>query len=465
MPKEELDCLLEEVLSINNRSKESRNSNNYLIQGSYTGKISILKDEFNRMLNIIYEQEAQIREDRIEIGKYFKQIGYKDNELYIRQSELEKAHSQLKEYTKEIENINSELNRKVEELKNLFYFSQEVTSRFEKYDLLKIALKDIVPFIDSSFGAAFICNEKGLKLVDTYYKDSNVFLKVNAEINRFLNKNYFVYDVPIDKVEIYSDIIKNIKIKNIIGDNLSQEFKSLAIAPIVNKDNEVMAVIFLLGDYFDYSEKYLLSCYTNVLRIAFENARLYNDINKMFIDTVKVLANAIEVKDRYTKGHIDRVTDYSVAIAKKMNFDKTNLEKIKIAAALHDIGKIGIPDEILNKPSNLTKEEFDIVKEHPLKGYEIIKDIPALKDISIHVKQHHERIDGTGYPEGLRNKEISLEARIISVADAFDAMTSDRPYRKGMSFNTAVKVLLDNRGSQFDEYVVNVFLSCLQEIK
>ena len=112
------------------------------------------------MLNIIYEQEAQIREDRIEIGKYFKQIGYKDNELYIRQSELEKAHSQLKEYTKEIENINSELNRKVEELKNLFYFSQEVTSRFEKYDLLKIALKDIVPFIDSSFGAALFAMKK-----------------------------------------------------------------------------------------------------------------------------------------------------------------------------------------------------------------------------------------------------------------------------------------------------------------
>lgn len=463
MLKEELDCLLDEVLSINHYLEQTKNNERILIEGTYTGKVSILKNEFNRMLNLIYKQEAQIKEDKLEIGEYTKQIGYKNNELYIRQSELEAANSQLKAYTQEIENINSELNRKVEELKNLFYFSQEVTSTFDKYKLLKIALKDIVPFIDSLFGAAFICNEKGLKLVDTYYKDSSVFLSINSEINKFLNKNYFAYEVSLSEVEIYSNISENSKIKGIIGDKLTQTFTSLAVAPIVNKNSEIIAVIFLLGDYFDDSEKYLLSCYTNVLRIAFENAKLYNDINKMFIDTVKVLANAIEVKDRYTKGHVDRVTDYSVAIAKKMNFDKNDLEKIKIAAALHDIGKIGVPDEILNKPAKLTEEEFDIIKLHPLKGYEIIKDIPALRDISVHVRQHHERIDGKGYPEGLKNEEISLEARIISVADAFDAMTSDRPYRKGMSLKQAVNILLDNKGSQFDEYVVNIFLSYLQE--
>lgn len=465
MPKEELDCLLEEILSINEHFKRAKADDHVLIQGNYTGKISMLKDAFNWMLNTIYEQEAKLQEDRIEIGRYSRQIGHKENELYRRQSELEKAHLQLKAYTKEIESINAELNRKVEELKYLFYFSQEVTSTFERYELLKIALRDIVPFIDGSFGAAFISNEAGLELVDTYYKDTNVFLKVNAEINRLLNKNYLVYELSPNKVEIYYDINQDSRIKRIIGDDLAQFFRSLAIAPIVNKDDEIVAVIFLLGDYFDDSEKYLLSCYTNVLRIAFENAGLYNDINKMFIDTVKVLANAIEVKDRYTKGHVDRVTDYSVAIARKMNYDKSSLEKIKIAAALHDIGKIGVPDEILNKPAKLTKEEFHIVKQHPIKGYEIIKDIPALKDISIYVKQHHERIDGRGYPDGLKNHEITLEARIITVADAFDAMTSDRPYRKGMSLNTAVKILQENKGSQFDEYVVNVFLSCLSELR
>ena len=222
MPKEELDCLLEEILSINEHFKRAKADDHVLIQGNYTGKISMLKDAFNWMLNTIYEQEAKLQEDRIEIGRYSRQIGHKENELYRRQSELEKAHLQLKAYTKEIESINAELNRKVEELKYLFYFSQEVTSTFERYELLKIALRDIVPFIDGSFGAAFISNEAGLELVDTYYKDTNVFLKVNAEINRLLNKNYLVYELSPNKVEIYYDINQDSRIKRIIGDDLAQ---------------------------------------------------------------------------------------------------------------------------------------------------------------------------------------------------------------------------------------------------
>lgn len=464
MLRQELDCLLDEVVSINDNLQENKHKRRLLIEGTYSGNVELLKKQFNHILTMFYKQEMKLEEDEIEIVEYYtKKLKHKNSELFNRQSELEAVHSQLKAYTEEIERINYELNRRVKELKNLFHFSQEVTSNFDIYELLRRALEDIIPFVNSSVGAVFISNENGFKLIDTYYEDSDAYDSSHLILEKSLSKGYLIFNLSIREVQIFSDIRTSSIVNNFVSEKIPDKLKSAAIIPVLNKKKDIKAVIILLGEYFDDNEKYLFNCYSNVLGIALENAKLYNDINKMFFDTVKVLANAIEVKDTYTKGHVDRVTEYAVAIAKRMNFEKSQLERIKIAAALHDIGKIGIPDEILNKPAKLSEEEFKIIKLHPLKGYEIIKDIPALKDISIHVKQHHERIDGKGYPEGLNKEQISLEARIISVADAFDAMTSDRPYRKGMSISKAASILLENKGSQFDEYVVNMFLDYLQE--
>ncbi|WP_058486079.1 HD-GYP domain-containing protein [Defluviitalea phaphyphila] len=467
MLKEELDCLLDEISLISQYLKEDKNKKNFLIEGTYTGSIKILKNKLNNILSMLYEKELQLEEDEMEIIKYTKQLKCKNKELFNRQSEIEAAHSQLKAYTEEIERINLELNKKVEELKNLFQFSQEVTSIFDKYELLKFGLKDIASFTNSSFGLVLISTKSNyFKLIDVYYKNNSIHSIIYPLFKRFINKEgYLRHKLSINDVYIYSRIEEKINLHKVIKSKLNKEISSLAIIPIFNNKKEIIAIIILLSEYFDENEKYLFSCYSNVLGIALENAKLYQDINKMFVDTIKVLANAIEVKDTYTKGHVDRVTEYCVEIAKKMNFSNNQLEKIKIAAVLHDIGKIGIPDDILNKPDKLSKDEFKVVKLHPLKGYEIIKDIPALKDISIYVKQHHERIDGKGYPEGLKDNQITLEAKIIAVADAFDAMTSDRPYRKGMDFIEAANILVENQGSQFDEYVVNIFLEYLKENK
>ncbi|WP_341878156.1 HD-GYP domain-containing protein [Defluviitalea saccharophila] len=464
MQKDELDSFLDELMSIDDYLQNRKNKKRILLEGTYSGKIELVKNEINHILSILYKQEMKFEEDELEIVEYYtKKLKYKNTELYSRQTELEAAHSQLKAYTEEIERINCELNRRVKELRNLFYFSQDVTSNFDKNELLKKALEDIIPFVNSSFGAVFVSQKEGLELVDTYYKDSEIYSIFHPILEKYLKNGYLDYDISLEATQIYSHIRKYPNVPQSICDQLTDKLKAGAIIPVFNKKKEVNAVIVLLGEYFDGSEKYLFNCYANVLGIALENAKLYNDKHQMFFDTVKVLANAIEVKDTYTKGHVDRVTKYSTAIAKKLNFDKNRLEKVRIAAVLHDIGKIGIPDEILNKPARLTEDEFNIIKLHPLKGYEIIKDIPALKDISIHVKQHHERIDGKGYPEGLKANQISLEAKIISVADAFDAMTSDRPYRKGMNIDKAINILVNNRGSQFDEYVVDTFLNYFQE--
>ncbi|OMH40677.1 HD domain-containing phosphohydrolase [Desulfurobacterium indicum] len=167
------------------------------------------------------------------------------------------------------------------------------------------------------------------------------------------------------------------------------------------------------------------------------------------------MVRGIEIRDSYTRGHSERVAFYSKEIAKNMGLNEQQIEKIYMAALLHDIGKIGIPDSILLKPGKLTKKEFEIIKLHPVLSYELLKDIKPLKPIVDSIKYHHERIDGSGYPDGLKGKEIPLPARIIAVADSFDAMTSDRIYRKGMPKEKAIKELISLAGEKYDSDVVH----------
>jgi HAMP domain-containing protein len=159
---------------------------------------------------------------------------------------------------------------------------------------------------------------------------------------------------------------------------------------------------------------------------------------ELFIGTVKGLAAAIDGKDPYTRGHSERVSRFSIAIAQRLGLTDDEVEKIRISALLHDVGKIGIDDSILKKPSALTDEEYEIMKKHPQKGYKIMSQIPAMKEFLPGMYMHHEMVDGNGYPQGLKGDEIPLMGRIVSVADTFDAMTTDRPYQKAMEFDAAL---------------------------
>lgn len=192
------------------------------------------------------------------------------------------------------------------------------------------------------------------------------------------------------------------------------------------------------------------------------DAKIKN-IRDNHIETLGVLINAVEEKDEYTRGHSERVTAISVVLAESMGYDE--IEFIEEAALLHDIGKIGIPEGILNKPGRLTDEEFKIIKTHPEKGERILSTSSKLLRVAKIVRQHHERVDGNGYPDRLNGEEIELEARIIAVADAFDAMTSHRPYRKAMSFENGIDVLLECSGSQFDSEIVEFLVQNQKRIK
>ena len=181
-------------------------------------------------------------------------------------------------------------------------------------------------------------------------------------------------------------------------------------------------------------------------------------LQQYYLNTIKSLSRALEAKDPYTKGHSERVTQYAIAIVKRLGFSEKEISLLEDICILHDIGKIGIPEKILLKVTPLSEEEWQIIKQHPEIGKEILKPIEFLKPGLSVVLDHHERPDGKGYPQGLKGDEIPLLASIVSVADAFDAMISDRPYRKAFSKDEAIAVIKENVGTQFDSRAVEAFI-------
>jgi len=186
-------------------------------------------------------------------------------------------------------------------------------------------------------------------------------------------------------------------------------------------------------------------------------------LEKTHFETIMAFSEALEARDQYTAGHSRRVMEYSKSIGQRMKLDKHDIEDLKRSALLHDIGKIGIPDMVLRKQAKLTDEEKTIIKSHPETGAGILKYIKYFKDLVPAVYHHHEQFDGGGYPDGVEGKAIPLHARIIAIADAFDAMTSNRPYRKALSFRTALSELERSKGIQFDPEIADIFLEILQE--
>jgi HD-GYP domain-containing protein (c-di-GMP phosphodiesterase class II) len=194
------------------------------------------------------------------------------------------------------------------------------------------------------------------------------------------------------------------------------------------------------------------------IRKAFEEIRRQAAVNKeLFMGSIRMLANAIDEKDPYTRGHSERVAYYSMICAKHLGMSAEEVDKVHLSGIIHDVGKIGIEDKILRKAAALTEEEYEIMKQHPSKGEHILEAVPLLKEMAGAGLMHHENVDGSGYPRGLKGEEIPLLGRIVSVADAFDAMTTDRPYSKAMTFEAAIARLKFLSGKKFDPECVVAF--------
>jgi putative nucleotidyltransferase with HDIG domain len=250
--------------------------------------------------------------------------------------------------------------------------------------------------------------------------------------------------------------------------------------PLLNELGDAIGVIYVEStDNMDIeiSEGYkLLEIYAAQAASSINNAFLHSlvnikneELNKTYdqlriryLDTIEALRQVVDAKDQYTCGHSDRVSFYSVKIGEAFNLSESELETLRVAGLFHDVGKMGISDDILFKSDKLTPEEYDEIKKHPIKGARILSVISMFKDVIPIVKSHHERIDGKGYPDGLKGDEIPFLSRIVSVADAFDAMMSDRHYRSKLSLDEAVNQLITGSGTQFDSRVVEKFVNMLE---
>ena len=216
-------------------------------------------------------------------------------------------------------------------------------------------------------------------------------------------------------------------------------------------------VSFNLKEIFRRSELSLMSMMAEQIAVVIANTELYRDLERFVINVVRSLVYTIEAKDVYTRGHSERVNRFCMMMAERLKMEEKQKDILHWASILHDIGKISIPEAILNKPGRLNDEEYNVIKNHPKKGWDILEPIEQLRSSLPAILHHHERYDGRGYPQGLEGEEIPLLGRIISVADTFDAMTSDRAYRSSKTPEKALAIMEEVAGTQLDSYLVEIF--------
>ena len=248
---------------------------------------------------------------------------------------------------------------------------------------------------------------------------------------------------------------------------LSRAFMTMqdSIRTMLNERNEHIEALSEKGLEISRKNLEITALYNQTTAMNNELQAMLQKVEYGYLDTVKALSNAIEANDSYTKGHTEKVAEYSLLIGRQMNLDESSIRQLEYAALLHDIGKIGISDQIINKPGTLTPQEYSIIKLHPVIGYQILRDIEFLSGSIPAIYQHHERPDGKGYPKGLTDEKICLQAKIIAAADAFDAMVRARPYRQNpLSIDEAIRVLKEFSGTQFDAQVVVQFVQAIKNL-
>ncbi len=350
-------------------------------------------------------------------AELFSELEQKNQMLKKSLSEIEKMNQDLIKYSNEVRQINEKLNKRIVEITAVYEASKTIISSLDLQETLQSIVMLTNDLVKSSVSA--------IRLVDSETQEVKERIRlVSGDIDVGLSSNGKNFEMPLK-----------------IGDKIIGYFELGNVDPS------------LMGE----EERQILLTLASQAAIAIENARLFEETQRTYYETIKGLAQALEARDAYTRGHSERVTKYALLIADELGLDDEQKRLISYAGLLHDIGKIGIADSILNKKATLSPEDRKAIENHPLFGDQILGPIKFLREAQYIVLHHHEKYDGSGYPSKLKGEEIPLLARIITVADSFDAMTSDRPYRKAFSMEDALSELRAKSGTQFDPKIVGVF--------
>ena len=360
------------------------------------------------------------------------------------------------------------LEKKVEELTGLLYAFKQLNSNLALHEVFQNILEQMIEFVKAEAGTLWVVDNAHSEIIASAALGpvSNTILNVRMKKGEGIVGKVIATGMP----ELIADVSIHPNWAQRVDNSSNFTTKSMITVPLVAK-GQVLGALQLLNKrdtmFFDEEDIHLATILANQSALALQNSQMYEEINLMFLSMIQTLVKSLDARDPYTAGHSERVATYAVWIGKRLGFEEQTCEQLYKAALLHDIGKIGIPDHILLKRERLTNEEFTTIKEHTVIGADILSNMEPKQSLTYAVqtaRSHHEKIDGKGYPDGLKGDEIPLFAKIVGVVDAFDAMTTVRPYSKGMQYELAAAELIRCKGTNFDPLIVDAFTSFLEEI-
>jgi HD-GYP domain-containing protein (c-di-GMP phosphodiesterase class II)/pSer/pThr/pTyr-binding forkhead associated (FHA) protein len=348
----------------------------------------------------------------------------------------------------------SKINKLINHLSTIYNLSRDFTSILVTHDLYTMMEKHIYEiFSDVERFCLFSKSEDDKLFHAKFLSARNPAEQSGFEVSRSIFQFTIKKKVGVLLADAASDN-RFEKAESVVNLKL----RSIMCAPLVSKE-EVIGVLYCDNRShpacFDNQDLELFTAMANQIAVALDNARLYEDVQRSYHEAILALINAIEAKDPDTMGHTQRTSQYALGIAHELNLDEQQCQRVVTAAEIHDIGKIGIKERLISKPSQLSDTEYHTVQEHVLMGEKILKPITYLHYILPIIRGHHEHFDGTGYPDGLKGEDIPLESRILTMADAFDAMTSKRPYNIPLNFSEALNECKKNSGTHFDPRVMD----------
>lgn len=425
---------------------------NATVQGITKDELGTIGTAFNSMIgemNKLYKKnlakERELSKIKIDL-EHKSKVEDLNAELEFRLKELETANRAVTSLSKEIKGKNSELEKVVERLKKINEIGRILTSVVETEEVVKIITRTTADIFNTDQAILNIRNTNKPPLI--------------IQHKRGLGTES-IADVPLEYQEYYSEIV--MQGKPLLFQKESSPSSKIGV-PLKMKGEIIGTLILEIQrdrSAFTDEDMEILTTLSNQAVVSMENAWLYENVKRNYFSTIQSLVNALEASDLYTRGHSERVKLLALELGRHIGLDFKELEVLEHAAILHDIGKIGIESFILQKQGKLTPKEYSLIKSHPLIGEEILGPIDTLEGVRQTIIQHHERYDGKGYPYGLRGDELLLKARILSVVDTFDAMMSERPYRKSLSLYQVKEELFANAGKQFDPYVVESFIELM----
>lgn len=413
--------------------------------GLISSAFNTMIDEMNKLYKKNITKERELSKIRIDL-EHKNKVEELNTQLEFRLKELETANRAITSLSREVKGKNRDLEKAVERLKKMNDIGRLLTSIIETEEIMKIITRTTADLFDTDMALLHIKNAGKAPLIIQY--------------RRGLGTDTLT-EFPLEFKSRYVDIIH--QEKPVIIHQDASSFSHIGV-PLRIKGQVIGAMIMesrTEGVGFTNDDTELLTTLSNQAIVAIENASLYESVKRNYFSTIQSLVNALEASDVYTRGHSERVKLLALELGRFVGLDFRELELLEHAAILHDIGKIGIESFILQKQGKLTPKEYGLIKAHPLIGEEILGPIDTLEGVRQTILQHHERYDGKGYPYGLQGEELSFKARILAVADTFDAMMSARPYRKALSLYDIKEELKVNAGTQFDPYVVESFIEML----